>query len=114
MLTAEGDRIVGPLDPDTRMIDGEPLGDEYLMVLETIADDDAPATVAVHAPQGRAFRVLPRNGSHSTAKAIVRRSANAELVVNALFHEQLRDRDDHGRAVLARAPIGPRAVHADG
>jgi hypothetical protein len=108
VLTAAGDRIIGPIDPVTGMIDGEPLGDEYLMVLETVATDDAPATVAVHAPRG-SFRVLARAGGGSAAKSPDRRSANQEAVVNALFHEQLRDRDDHDRAVLSRAPIGPRA-----
>ena len=53
------------------MIDGEPLGDEYLMVLDTIATADTPATVAVHAPRG-SFRVLPGTGGGSTATAAAR------------------------------------------
>jgi hypothetical protein len=109
VLTTAGERIVGPLDPTTGMIDGEPLGDEYLMVLETVATDVASATVAVHAPRG-SFRVLPQAGSGTVEKSRDRCSANQEAVVNALFHEQLRDRDDHDRAVLSRAPIGPRAA----
>jgi hypothetical protein len=90
------------------MIDGEPLGDEYLMVLETTGAESVSGTVAVHAPRG-SFRVMAGTGGRSPPREGARRSANQDAVVNALFHAQWRERDDHDRAVLARVPFGPRS-----
>jgi hypothetical protein len=105
--SAAGDRIIGPLDRDTSMINGEPLGDEFLLSLENLATepDDKPATVAVCASRG-SFRVLPRSMGGNIRQPAARRLANQNAVVNALFFEQYRERDDHDRAVLARARIG--------
>jgi hypothetical protein len=107
-ISAHGDRIVGPLDPTTRMIDGEPLGDEYLMSLEVADGGSGPIVVTIHASRG-SFRVIPSTASGSRGKRPRSCSVNQTVVINALFHEQLRDQDDHNRALLARATLGSRS-----
>jgi hypothetical protein len=102
---AAGARIVGPTDVETGMISGAPLGDEPFAMIEPIAGGGGPVQVAVHAPRG-SFRVYA-GGAHEPRKGV---SRNQHLVLNALFHEQLRDRDDHDRAVLARVSVRPHPV----
>ena len=110
-LDAAGDRIVGPIDPDTGMIDGEPLEDGHFAVLEAAGSADGSTIIAVHAPRG-GFRVLPRSEGHSTKRRVGRCSVNQTAVVNALLHEQLRGRDGHDRAIIASTAITPRSGNA--
>jgi hypothetical protein len=104
-LDASGARIVGPIDATTGMITGAPLGDEPLAVIEPIANGDGPVHVTICASRG-SFRVLA--GTTGGPQKSV--SRNQDLVLNALFHEQLHDRDNHDRAILARSSIKPRQV----
>jgi len=108
-LSAAGARIVGPRDAATGMINGEPMGDDDLAVVEPIGAGDAPINVAVHAPRG-SFRVLVRAGKSIQGAPADRVSRTQNLVLNALLHEQLRDRDDRDRAVLARVTVQPRST----
>jgi len=107
-VAAGGERIVGPRHPTTGMIDGEPLGDEYLMALEEVVGGSGPITIAIHVPRG-CFRVLPHSSEGSDRTSQTRTSVSQDVVINALFHEQLRDQDDHNRAVIARGNINLRA-----
>ena len=106
-LDAAGERIVGPIDPATGMINGEPLGDEHFFTFEPAGAGEACVTVSIHAPRG-CFRVLPSGSGSTAAKRKGRSNVNQNAVINALFHEQLRTRDDHDRPVLARATVGSR------
>jgi hypothetical protein len=108
-LAVDGDRVVGPLDPLTGMIDGEPLGDEHLMALELVEGAPGPTAVAIYAPRG-SFRVVPSANGSPEAQSQRRCSANQSAVVNALLHEQLRNRDDHDRALLAFASVDSGSV----
>jgi len=106
-ISAAGDRIVGPLDPDTGMISGEPLGDEYLMGLEVTEGGRGPIIIAIHASRD-SFRVLPTSPADPEGKRRHSCSVNQNAVINALFHQQLRTQDDHNRPVLACATLGLR------
>ena len=109
VLDADGDRVVGPIEPDTGMISGQPLGDEHFFTFERLSSNDTPGsiTVTVHAPRD-SFRVRPRPVDGLASGMRENCSINQTVVVNALFYEQLRSRDDHDRAVLARAKADAR------
>ena len=108
-LSAAGARIVGPRDTAIDMIDGEPLGDEHLAVVEPIGIGGGPINVAIRAPRD-SFRVLVGGSKGTQGSPPEHVSSTQKLVLSALFHEQLHDRDDRDRAVLARVTVHPRSA----
>jgi hypothetical protein len=104
--SAAGERITGPVDPETGMIDGEPLGDSHFLTLEPVDNAVGPVAIGVHASR-ESFCVVRRNVSNK--RADVSCSPNQTAIINALFSDQLRNQDDRHRAILARAELTPRA-----
>ncbi|WP_158932671.1 hypothetical protein [Acidisphaera sp. S103] len=104
-ISAAGERIIGPLDRTSGMIDGEPLDDEYLMDLEVAESGAGPINIIVHASRNSfRARISPLSGTE--AKMPQHCSINQNVVMNALFYEQLKNQDCHNRAVLARITVG--------
>ena len=105
-LSAAGAWITGPADPATGMLNGEPLGEDYLAAVEPVGDGGGPIKVTVNAPRG-SFRVFAGAAGGAPDQ---RCSTNQTAVINALLHEQFRDHDDQDMAILARGTIQPRPV----
>ncbi len=102
-LSAAGARIVGPVDDATGMIDGQPLGEDELAVVEPVGSGEGPIQVAVHAARG-SFRVLAKLPGGTTKHV----SRTQDAVLNALLYDQYPDRDGVDRVILAQATIQPR------
>lgn len=97
----DGVELFGPRDAATQCLNGELLGDEYLAVIQTRHNGEAPVTLSMRAEEG-AFKVFAVDAAGK--KTRVKVTTEQDKVVNALLGDG-RERDALGRVLLARATM---------
>jgi len=103
-LTVGGTRVVGPLD-DRGCLHGNPLGDEYMAVIEPVGERDEPVEVALRA--GRRGFDITRADVSGDAPRDPAADINKDAILNVLISKG-REKDPQGRVLLACARMKRR------
>ncbi len=101
---AEGVEIIGPLDSDGSLT-GNPLGEEYLAIIERTEGPQKPVTVRLHASR-RSFAVVELAPVEATIDA-KSNSVNKDVILNQLIYEG-RAKDGQGQVIIAEARMRRR------
>lgn len=97
-IDAAGARIVGPVDQEMGVLNGQIVGDDAIAELEPLNNGDGPVTVSVVATES-SFKVM-ENGDLS---------AEQDAVIAALLMDMLKTRDNQTRVVLESVTVQPAA-----